>query len=123
MAHILLVEDHPDNATVMSLLVRSAGHVVVRAANGLEALERLEEASFDLLVTDIRMPDLDGIALTRTVRGDSRYHGLRVLAVTALAGEEEQRAIAAAGVDAIVIKPFSLRGLQDAVQALLTAGS
>lgn len=63
MAHILLVEDNPAMLETLSLAMRSKGHDVVTASDGEEALERLDANLFDLVVTDIIMPALDGLGL------------------------------------------------------------
>src|SRR5215211_3683405 len=107
MARILLADDEE---TVRGFLKRGLefdGHIVTTAIDGSDALDRLTEASgaFDLLLTDIRMPIMDGIALALTTKRD--YPDLRILLMTGFADQRER----AKGLDAIVVdvltKPFS----------------
>jgi two-component system, chemotaxis family, chemotaxis protein CheY len=68
MAHILLVEDSPAMLETLSLAMRSKGHYVVAASDGEQALESLNANHFDLVVTDIIMPALDGLGLIDAIR-------------------------------------------------------
>jgi CheY-like chemotaxis protein len=68
MAQILLVEDNPAMLETLSFAMRAKGHSVVSASNGAEGIERFAAASFDVVVTDIIMPDLDGIGMIDEMR-------------------------------------------------------
>jgi len=68
MANILLVEDEPLVSETLSSAMKSKGHTVVTAANGVEGLKRFAERSFDLIVTDIIMPDKEGIEMILEMR-------------------------------------------------------
>lgn len=68
MARILLVDDDPDTLQVVTDILESGGHSVVRGAAGTAVWDALREAAFDLVVTDLNMPSLDGVGLARWVR-------------------------------------------------------
>ena len=69
MAHILLVEDSPEVSLTVREILASAGHTVEEAASGKEGLKRLRAGKFDAIVSDIWMPEMDGIALLKEIRG------------------------------------------------------
>ncbi|MBF0368017.1 MAG: response regulator [Magnetococcales bacterium] len=106
---ILSVDDDPRNQTVIQEVLGQGGHSVVCSWNGQEALEMLERETFDLVLLDLAMPQMDGISLTRTIRkGD--IPGLNpkipILGVTAHVRKEDREATLAAGFDGCLAKPF-----------------
>jgi len=80
MAHILLVEDDTAMLETLSLAIRSKGHRVTTADNGDQALERLAADRFDLVVTDILMPSMDGLGLIDAMRTSAP--GVKILAIS-----------------------------------------
>jgi DNA-binding response OmpR family regulator len=113
---ILLVEDEPELARVVSRELAAAGYQVVRAADGRTALTLHERARPDLLILDWMLPGLDGLAVLREVR---RTAATPVLMLTAR-GEEADRVIGLeVGADDYLSKPFSMRELLARVRALL----
>ena len=105
-ATILVAEDTPFFRQQFKRFLEGAGYQVLVAEDGAEALRILEarHGEIDLLVTDIEMPELDGLGLTRAVRADERLAGLPVIAVTSLSGEEDEKRGKGAGVDDYLIK-------------------
>jgi len=105
-ATILVAEDTPFFRQQFKRFLEGAGYQVLVAENGAEGLRILEERheEIDLLVTDIEMPELDGLGLTRAVRADERLAELPVIAVTSLSGEEDEKKGKEAGVDDYLIK-------------------
>ncbi len=82
MASILVVEDDPDILDLLAAILRSAGHDVVEAASGIDAVDLLDgDRRFDLLLTDAVMPGLNGFDLAQMAK--TRHHRLRVLYLTA----------------------------------------
>ncbi len=120
MARILLAEDED---TLRAMLVRafSDDHQVTAASDGAEALDLVtaQDGAFDLLLTDIRMPLMDGIALALSVARD--YPKIVILLMTGFADQRER----ATGLDAIIhdviTKPFTLPQIREAVKAALAA--
>ena len=119
MAHILIVEDDPVGAEVATVICRAAGHTTVHATDGRQALAMLESERFDLALVDVQMPELDGISLTRILRGMAAYDRLPVLGCTAKAGAEALAAMREAGMDDVVTKPYRNATLRDAIAGVL----
>lgn len=120
MAHLLLVEDHPHNAEIARIGLTQAGHTVVHAWHGGEAIHRLTRGErFDAIVTDIQMPEVDGLQLIRFLKRHAETVRLPILALTARVAPAEQNAMRQAGADRVLSKPYRMRDLQDQIRALL----
>lgn len=120
MAHILIAEDEIGLAHLLETLCRLWGHTTCLAAHGEEALERLHDESFDLLLLDGRMPFMDGITLAYVLRRGRTYQRVPIIGMTAMT-DEEQALFRQAGVDAIVQKPFAHETLRGAIEGVLKA--
>lgn len=121
---VLIAEDEKINQIYMSHLLRNAGHEVVVASNGREALARLEEQGFDVVLMDVQMPELDGLEACRRIREGRAGEGTRdvpVIALTAYATPNDNPAHRDAGVTASVTKPTDERKLLALIHEL--AGS
>ncbi|WP_409274754.1 response regulator [Pseudomonas sp. KCJK9111] len=105
-ARILLVEDNPVNQLVANGMLAKLGCQVELATQGVEALARLEEQAFDLVLMDCNMPVMDGYEATRRIRERGRWPGLPIVALTANAMPEERERCLAAGMDDYLAKPF-----------------
>jgi len=110
---LLLVEDNPTNQQVARELLQSAGADVTVAEGGVPALEILRQHAglFDLVLMDVQMPDLDGYAATRQIRGTLGLRELPVVAMTANAMSADRQAALEAGMNDHVAKPFDLADL------------
>jgi signal transduction histidine kinase/CheY-like chemotaxis protein len=110
---VLLAEDNPVNRIVALRLVEKQGHLVECAGNGLEVLELLSRQTFDLILMDVEMPEMDGFETTRRIRETERAMGRHVpiLAMTAHAmiGDEERCLVA--GMDGYLSKPIDIKEL------------
>ena len=119
MARILLVDDEEPIRGFLKRGLEMDGHTVVTAVDGSDGLDRLAESAFDLMLTDIRMPLMDGIALALAAKRD--FPDLIILLMTGFADQRER----ARGLDAIVTdvltKPFSLADLRATVKRALAA--
>src|SRR5215469_16396488 len=114
--NILVVADEPQITRVLKTTLSSQGYGVRSAANGEEALHEMKNWSPDLLITDLRMPGIDGLELCRRVRVDSRIP----IIVLSVKGEESIKVQALdAGADDYVTKPFSVNELLARVRAAL----
>ncbi|ANH40299.1 hypothetical protein I601_3901 [Nocardioides dokdonensis FR1436] len=114
---VLVVDDDPDLSMLMALVLsHQGGHAVDTAGDGVEALERLDDAEYDLVVLDWNMPRLDGLGLCAAIRSDQDRSDLPLLMVTALPDHARARA---SGIDQVLGKPFSNSALVDAVDGLL----
>lgn len=115
---ILVVDDNPDIlANVRDFLAMKDGWTPETAATGLEALERLERSTYDLVILDVGLPDTDGMTLTRKLRASGRM--VPILMLTARDTVDDRVEGLTSGADDYLIKPFSLRELAARVEALL----
>ena len=115
-SQILIVEDEPKLREVLCDYFRSKGETPVEAADGLAALERLEQESFDAVLLDIMMPGLDGLSVCRAVRRES---DVPIVFLTALSDEEDKLLGYELGADDYVTKPFTLSVLYAKTMALI----
>jgi len=104
-ARVLLAEDNAINLEVACDLLREAGLTVDLASNGVQALALARQHVYDLVLMDIQMPEMDGIAATRALRAMSAYARTPILAMTANAFGEDRQACLAAGMDDHLAKP------------------
>ncbi len=119
--HILLVEDNRTNQTVATRMLQKMGHSTVVAGNGNEALLLLTKDRFDLVLMDIQMPELDGLATTRKIRESergTRVH-LPIIAMTAHAMKGDRERYIEGGMDGYVSKPISNRELEESIASVL----
>ena len=117
---ILLAEDNRVNQAVASRLLAKLGHTPVIANNGREAIDLLQQESFDLVLMDIQMPEMDGILATKSIRErEKSTHGhIPIIAMTAHAMKGDRARCIAAGMDGYVTKPINL---EEVTAAILTA--
>ena len=119
MARILLAEDEPSVREFVNRALVHRGHDVTTVNDGGEALEALEEDSFDLLLTDIVMPRVDGVALALKVSKD--YPKMRIVLMTGYSAERDRAHNLDALVHEVVSKPFTLAEICDSIDAALKA--
>ena len=105
---ILLAEDGLVNQKVATALLTRRGHSVVIANNGLEALHHLQEQTFDLVLMDVQMPEMDGLEATQAIRSLEQQTGghVPIIAMTAHAMKGDQERCLAAGMDGYLSKPI-----------------
>jgi len=115
--YILLAEDNPVNQRVGRLMLENLGHIVDIAGNGVEALEAALAAEYDLVLMDVHMPVMDGMAATRAIRAQlSASAQPRIIALTASSLVEDRTSCTAAGMDAYLLKPVRLEKLAAALE-------
>jgi CheY-like chemotaxis protein len=119
MATILVVEDHAVTQRVLSKRLRDAGHVVSPATNGIEALALLKEVSVDLIISDIAMPEMDGLTLLRHIRGDERLAQTPVVMLTTSVLDLHRQEAMQAGANGFLEKPVSSWELEAMVKSQL----
>jgi two-component system sensor histidine kinase/response regulator len=112
-ARILLVEDNDINQMVASEILRDAGFVVDIADNGQVALDRVAQSAYELVLMDMHMPVMDGIAATEAIRRDPRWGSLPIVAMTANAMQQDRDRCRAAGMDDFLMKPINPEQLWD----------
>ncbi|MGE3955618.1 MAG: response regulator transcription factor [Vicinamibacterales bacterium] len=119
MSRVLVVEDDPDIADLMRRYLQKGGFEVEVRAAGRDALNLIAEHPPDLLVLDVMLPQVSGLDICRTVRGDERTASIPIIMVTARAEEAERIAGLDLGADDYLAKPFSPGELVARVRALL----
>jgi DNA-binding response OmpR family regulator len=117
---ILVVEDDPKTAATLRLYLEHAGFEVAVAGTGPEALRRQRETPFDLMLLDVMLPEIDGLAVCRAMRAES---GVATVLVTARTTEADKLEGLGAGADDYVTKPFSPREVVARVRAVLQSAS
>jgi two-component system, chemotaxis family, sensor kinase CheA len=117
---ILVVDDSPLTRELISALLEAVGYDITTASDGVEALHVLSHAAADLVVTDLEMPGLDGLELTRQLKNHESLNRLPVIILTTRGGEEDRQRGLAAGADGYITKGDLVRqDLVDVVKRLL----
>jgi CheY-like chemotaxis protein len=116
---ILVIDDNPVNLKLAAEVLLADGHAVIRAEDAEQALSLLERQMPDLVLTDIALPRMDGLELTRRLKGDPRYQHLPVIALTASAMKGDEARVLEAGCDAYIAKPIDTRTLSAQIVRLL----
>jgi two-component system, cell cycle response regulator CpdR len=119
MARILITEDEDSLRVFVARALRLDGHETVEAADGAQGLETLSEGEFDLLLSDIRMPVMDGIELAH--KAAQAHPDLKILLMTGYAEQRERAEDLALKIVDVVAKPFSLPDIRTAVARALAA--
>jgi CheY-like chemotaxis protein len=116
---VVVVDDEPDFCTVVGELLKSQNLVVHMAYGALEGLSLIENVRPDLVLTDVMMPQVNGLELIRRLRADPVLSCVPTIVVSALVRSEEKEAALRAGADAFIPKPFSVRQLREAIAQYL----
>ncbi|MAX52876.1 MULTISPECIES: response regulator [unclassified Methylophaga] len=119
MANILAVDDSASMRQMVTFTLQGAGHKVTLADDGKQALEIAQRQSFDLVITDVNMPVMDGLTLTRELRKLPSFKFAPILVLTTEAGPEKKQEGRAAGATGWLIKPFNPDQLLATVKKVL----
>ena len=119
MARILIVEDNQANLKLATLLLRNAGHSVMSAADAETGVSMARAERPDLILMDIQLPGMDGLAATALLKQDPATASIPVIALTAMAMKADEENSRLAGCDAYIAKPLRYRELYQAIDALL----
>ena len=121
MATVLVVEDNPANMKLITLLLTKADHTVLRAVDAETGLISARTEHPDLILMDIQLPGMDGLAATALLKRDPATAAIPVIALTALAMKEDQAKSEMAGCDAYIAKPLRYQEMYAAVDKLLAS--
>lgn len=117
MKTILIVEDSTTTRSLIRAVIDELGDFeTVEASSGFEALKMLPMQTYDLIITDINMPDINGLELISFVRNNPRYNHLPIVIVTTERSEEDKNRGMALGATAYVTKPFKSGELQEIIR-------
>ncbi len=107
MKVVLTVDDSPTIRQMTNLVLQGAGYQVIEAVDGVDALDKLNGQEVHLILTDINMPNMDGIELTRKVRGSADHKFVPVIMLTTESQVEKKQEGKAAGATGWIVKPFT----------------
>jgi two-component system cell cycle response regulator DivK len=119
MATILVVEDNPANMALATFLLQSVGHTVLSTTDAEAGLTLARERQPQLVLMDIQLPGMDGLAATALLKQDDATRAIPVIALTALAMSGDEQRIRAAGCDGYIAKPFAYREFLATIAAQL----
>ena len=118
---ILIVDDSFSLRRTLAIALKGAGYEVVEACDGLDGLAKLDGRKFNLIISDVNMPNLDGIGFVKQAKAMANYRFTPVIMLTTEGSQEKIAEGKAAGARAWVVKPFQPPALLDAVAKLVTA--
>ena len=113
---VLVAEDNTTNQLVVKAMLKRLGYQFDLANNGQEALDRLHQESFDVVLMDCQMPILDGFATTRQLRTEESFESLPIIALTAGATAQEQKMCFEAGMSDFLSKPITIDALESVLK-------
>lgn len=119
MASILAVDDSTSMRQMVSFTLKGAGYEVVEASDGVEALNIAKTRGFDMVITDVNMPNMDGITLIGELRGLASYKFTPLLMLTTESSPEKKQQGKAAGATGWIVKPFNPEQLLGTVKKVL----
>lgn len=119
MKRIMTVDDSATIRQMVALTLRDAGYEVIEAVDGRDALERLAQAPVDMLITDLNMPNLDGVGLIRTVRQQPANRFIPIIMLTTESHDSKKQEGKAAGASGWIVKPFKPEQLLGVVRMVL----
>lgn len=116
---VMIVDDCGTTRKLLSYIMKERGYKILTASNGLEALEVLATNPIDLVLTDLNMPQMDGVELVKNLRGNDVYKDLPVIMVTTEGGEVDRKTGLEAGVNTYLTKPISPQRLIYEIEKLI----
>jgi len=119
-ASILIVEDNADAREMLALFLRDKGYALACAEDGKQALDMIQSSKPDLIITDIRMPNLDGIELIKRLRDQSEMKSIPVIVMSSMPSGRIQDAMNA-GADGSMMKPVQMDALLKLIKGFLGA--
>jgi two-component system, cell cycle response regulator DivK len=119
MAKVLVIEDNPSNMKLTSLILGNAGHSVIGAVDAETGLRLARDEQPDLILMDIQLPGMDGLAATTLLKHDPVTADIPIIALSALAMKADKERSQSAGCDAYIVKPLRYRELYAVMERLL----
>lgn len=116
---ILIVDDDAKNRKLLTDVLQAGGHATLTAANGAHAIELARSAKPNLILMDVQMPLIDGLAAVKALKADRATRRIPVIAITALAMHGDRERMLAAGFDGYLKKPISIKELRAEVNRRL----
>lgn len=123
MKSCLCIDDSPESRVIMGLYLKDIGYKVTFAGAGHKAIEKLRECTFDMIVLDIRMPDLSGNAVASYIRNHPAHRNTKVISMTASSDQKRHAAIIRAGANIVLTKPIEFDYLEATINSLYRSDS
>lgn len=119
MKNVLVVDDCSTTRKILTYMIRDGGFRVISAENGIEALEKLATNTVDLVVTDLNMPQMDGLELCRSISVDDLYKDIPIIMISTESGSSDRDSAISSGVNTYLVKPISPEKLLEEVNKLI----
>ncbi|MDH5673746.1 MAG: response regulator [Myxococcales bacterium] len=119
MASVLAVDDSPTMRELVEATLKGAGHSVLSASDGVEAMRIAAKQSVNLVITDVNMPNMDGITLVRELRQLDNYRFTPILVLTTEVNKDKRAQAKSAGATGWMVKPFDQSALLNTVKKVL----
>lgn len=116
---ILVVDDSASIRQVVGLTLKGAGYTVIEAVDGKDALSKLDGQKINLVISDVNMPNMDGISFVKELKQKANYKFTPVIMLTTEGADEKKKEGQAAGAKAWVVKPFKPEQMLQAVSMLI----
>ena len=116
---ILIVEDNPQSMRLLEMVLRAKNYTFLKATDGEEALDIAMRERPDLIIMDIELPKINGLAVTRKLRRTPEFSHVPIIAVTARAMKGDRERVIGAGCDAYLPKPINPHELPEVIAAML----
>ncbi len=121
MAKVMIVEDDQITQDILKVIMYQEKHETISASNGMEAIQLLESTPVDLVITDIRMPVMDGLELLDRMRKDRRFENIPVIVLTASLLRDSSKITSEFGATRFLSQPFSSWDIKKAVAECIAA--
>lgn len=121
MKNVMIIDDSASIRKTVGFILQEAGYGVVESINGRDALSKLNGKTFDLIICDVNMPDIDGITFVKTIKNDDRYSAYKfvpIMMLTTESGLDKKDEGRKAGAKAWILKPFRSDELLNAIKKL-----
>jgi CheY-like chemotaxis protein len=123
MKKVLIIEDHSDMRELLTWQIELMGFLPITAKRGIEGVEKALSEKPELIIMDIMMPGMDGLAAAREIRANAATKDIPILAATALFRDADLKSCVEAGCNGYIIKPFTFQELQEKVRELIPTAS
>ena len=118
---ILIIEDDPTSLKLSSEVLQAGGHVVMLAASADQAIFSIKAVKPDIILLDVRLPGIKGLAVARQCREEPETHDVPIIAITAFSKEYGRDEALKAGCDAYIVKPINTRTLSQQIEDVVAA--
>lgn len=116
---VLVVDDCGTTRKLITLFLKGKGYSPIHASNGIEALEKLAVNNVDVVITDLNMPQMDGLELVKAIREDERYKDIPIIMVSTESGDVDKDAAKKLGASSYIVKPVPQERLLYEIEKLI----